>query len=85
MPPWASGATPRRCWRRTPQLVVVGLDRDTEALARATDRLAPFGQRFRGVHCVYDQLPEAISGLGYRRVDAILFDLGRLVHAARRR
>jgi 16S rRNA (cytosine1402-N4)-methyltransferase len=59
-----------------PELVVVGLDRDTEALARATDRLAPFGERFRGVHCVYDQLPGAIAGLGYRRVDAILFDLG---------
>ena len=28
------------------------------------------------VHCVYDQLPEALGGLGYRRVDAILFDLG---------
>jgi 16S rRNA (cytosine1402-N4)-methyltransferase len=59
-----------------PELVVVGLDRDTEALARATARLAPFGQRFRGVHCVYDELPGAIRGLGYRKVDAILFDLG---------
>lgn len=59
-----------------PGLVVIGLDRDTDALARASDRLAPFGQRFRGVHCVYDQLPEAIAGQGHRRVDAILFDLG---------
>jgi 16S rRNA (cytosine1402-N4)-methyltransferase len=59
-----------------PELVVVGLDRDTEALSRASARLAPFADRFRPVHCVYDQLPEAIRGLGYRRVDAILFDLG---------
>ncbi|HSN86124.1 MAG TPA: 16S rRNA (cytosine(1402)-N(4))-methyltransferase RsmH, partial [Thermoanaerobaculia bacterium] len=59
-----------------PGLVVIGLDRDLEALARATDRLAPFGERFQGVHCVYDQLPEALSGLGHRRADAILFDLG---------
>ena len=28
------------------------------------------------MHCVYDRLPEAIAGLGYRQVDAILFDLG---------
>ena len=59
-----------------PELVVIGLDRDTEALARASTRLAAFGERFRGAHCVYDELPEAIRGLGYPRVDAILFDLG---------
>ena len=28
------------------------------------------------MHCVYDQLPEALSGLGHRTADAILFDLG---------
>jgi 16S rRNA (cytosine1402-N4)-methyltransferase len=57
-------------------LTVIGLDRDQEALARATDRLAPYAGRFHGVHCVYDQLPEAIRGLGHPQVDAILFDLG---------
>jgi 16S rRNA (cytosine1402-N4)-methyltransferase len=59
-----------------PDLVVVGLDRDTEALALATERLAAFGDRFQGVHCVYDQLGAAVGALGYREVDAILFDLG---------
>ncbi|HYN57868.1 MAG TPA: 16S rRNA (cytosine(1402)-N(4))-methyltransferase RsmH [Motilibacterales bacterium] len=59
-----------------PDLTVVGLDRDRDALTRAGERLAPFGDRFHPVHCVYDQLPEALVGLGYRRADAILFDLG---------
>lgn len=59
-----------------PDLTVVGLDRDRDALTRAGERLAPFGDRFHPVHCVYDQLPGALVGLGYRRADAILFDLG---------
>ncbi len=59
-----------------PELTVVGLDRDTDALARATARLAPFADRFQPVHCVYDQLPEALAGRGHRCADAILFDLG---------
>ncbi|MGB7980236.1 MAG: 16S rRNA (cytosine(1402)-N(4))-methyltransferase RsmH [Candidatus Nanopelagicales bacterium] len=59
-----------------PELTVVGLDRDADALARASARLAPFGARFQPVHCVYDQLPEALAGLGHRCADAILFDLG---------
>ena len=62
--------------RAHPDLVVVGLDRDPQALARAAERLAPFGSRFQAVHCVYDQLPAAVMQLGYGRVDAILFDLG---------
>jgi len=59
-----------------PGLVVIGLDRDPDALERASSRLAGFGSRFRPVHCVYDQLPQAVASLGYRQVDAILFDLG---------
>ena len=59
-----------------PDLTVVGLDRDRDALTRAGERLAPFGDRFHPVHCVYDQLPGALVGLGYRRAEAILFDLG---------
>ncbi len=59
-----------------PDLSVVGLDRDADALARAAARLAPFGGRFQPVHCVYDHLPEALAGLGHRCADAMLFDLG---------
>lgn len=55
---------------------LVGLDRDREALARATERLAPFGDRFTGVHAVYDRIADVLAGLGIRRVHGVLFDLG---------
>ena len=55
---------------------VIGIDRDPEALRRAGERLAPFGDRFTGVHAVYDQLPEVMREHGLAAVDAVLFDLG---------
>ncbi|MDI6908889.1 16S rRNA (cytosine(1402)-N(4))-methyltransferase RsmH [Nocardioides sp.] len=55
---------------------VVGIDRDPEALELAGRRLAPFGDRFTGVHAVYDELPAVLAGLGLDTVDAVLFDLG---------
>jgi 16S rRNA (cytosine1402-N4)-methyltransferase len=55
---------------------VVGIDRDPQALALAGERLAPFGDRFTGVHAVYDELPDVLAGLGLRSVDGVLFDLG---------
>ncbi|GAA4407987.1 16S rRNA (cytosine(1402)-N(4))-methyltransferase RsmH [Tsukamurella soli] len=62
--------------RAFPRLTVVGLDRDTYAIAAATERLAPFGDRFTAVHTRYDGLADALDGLGIRAADAILFDLG---------
>jgi 16S rRNA (cytosine1402-N4)-methyltransferase len=61
---------------RFPQLTLVGLDRDLEALALAEERLKRFGERVRLVHCVYDELREALDGLGIESVSGILFDLG---------
>ncbi|MBU3715603.1 MAG: 16S rRNA (cytosine(1402)-N(4))-methyltransferase RsmH [Candidatus Nanopelagicaceae bacterium] len=61
---------------RFPNLRIVGLDRDTEAISLATTRLAKFGSRFTVVHAVYDQMPEVLSELGIDGVDGILFDLG---------
>jgi 16S rRNA (cytosine1402-N4)-methyltransferase len=55
---------------------VVGIDRDPDALTLAGARLAPFGDRFTGVHAVYDELPEVLVDLGLASVDAVLFDLG---------
>ncbi|KQR47070.1 ribosomal RNA small subunit methyltransferase H [Frigoribacterium sp. Leaf164] len=62
--------------QRFPELTVVGLDRDTEALAIAGERLAGFGGRARLVHTRYDGVADALDGLGYDTVDAVLFDLG---------
>lgn len=56
--------------------VVIGLDRDRQALERATARLAPFGDRFTGVHAVYDELPDVLRRHRRARVQGVLFDLG---------
>lgn len=62
--------------QRFPELVLVGIDRDTQALAIARQRLAPFAGRVHLVHAVYDELTEALAGLGLTEVSGILFDLG---------
>jgi 16S rRNA (cytosine1402-N4)-methyltransferase len=59
-----------------PSLVVIGIDRDKDAIALATSRLEAFGERFKSVHAVYDQIQECIEGFGFTKVDGILFDLG---------
>jgi 16S rRNA (cytosine1402-N4)-methyltransferase len=59
-----------------PQLTLVGLDRDLNAIELSRERLARHGERVRLVHAVYDEMPEALDELGYREVDGVLFDLG---------
>lgn len=61
---------------RFPEAVLVGLDRDPEALAIAGARLERFGDRVHLVHTVYDGIREALDGLGIDHIDGILFDLG---------
>jgi 16S rRNA (cytosine1402-N4)-methyltransferase len=61
---------------RFPQLTVIGIDRDTNALALAGERLARFGDRVHLVHAVYEEIADVIEDLGYDAVDAILLDLG---------
>ena len=62
--------------QRFPEARVIGIDRDPAALELAGERLRPFGDRFTGVHAVYDELPAVLADLGLDRVDAVLFDLG---------
>jgi 16S rRNA (cytosine1402-N4)-methyltransferase len=59
-----------------PQLHLIGIDRDPQALARSADRLAAHRDRTTLVHAIYDALPEVLAGAGVARVDGILFDLG---------
>lgn len=61
---------------RCPNAQVIGVDRDPRALELATTRLTTFGERFRGVSAVYDELPDVLADLGLARVEAVLFDLG---------
>jgi 16S rRNA (cytosine1402-N4)-methyltransferase len=57
-------------------LHLVGLDRDQQALALATQRLAPFAPRATLVHAVYDEFASVLADLGRTRVQGVLFDLG---------
>jgi 16S rRNA (cytosine1402-N4)-methyltransferase len=61
---------------RFPDIRLIGLDRDTDALRIAGERLARFGDRVTLVHTVYDGIAEAVASTGLTHVDGILFDLG---------
>jgi len=56
---------------RLPHIRLVGLDRDTDALRIAGERLARFGDRVTLVHTVYDAIGTHAEG-----ASGILFDLG---------
>ncbi|MDO5696566.1 MAG: 16S rRNA (cytosine(1402)-N(4))-methyltransferase RsmH [Dermatophilus congolensis] len=59
-----------------PEAVVIGIDRDTEALKLAGKRLARFGDRFRPAHAVYDEIGDVIAEQGFDSVHGVLLDLG---------
>lgn len=60
----------------SPQVRVIGIDRDTNAISLASERLAEYGDRFTSVHAVYDELDDILTELSYDSVDGILLDLG---------
>jgi 16S rRNA (cytosine1402-N4)-methyltransferase len=55
---------------------LVGLDRDPEALARARETLAPWGDRCELVHADYRSLVAVLDALHIGLVDGTLADLG---------
>ncbi|WP_249997833.1 16S rRNA (cytosine(1402)-N(4))-methyltransferase RsmH [Actinoplanes sp. M2I2] len=61
---------------RFPEVVLIGLDRDTEALTHARHRLARFAGRTHLVHAVYDELPRVLEELDRPAIHSGLFDLG---------
>ena len=62
--------------QRFRDLRVVGLDRDAQALALASARLAPFGDRFTGVQAVYDDVLGVVERVVGAPVHGVLADLG---------
>ncbi|HSU72189.1 MAG TPA: 16S rRNA (cytosine(1402)-N(4))-methyltransferase RsmH [Micrococcaceae bacterium] len=62
--------------QRFPGLHLIGIDRDTEALALAGKRLAPFAARTDLVHAVYDEIADVVADLGFTEVHGVLMDLG---------
>lgn len=66
--------------RTAPSGRLIGLDRDPEALAAATRRLAPFGARVCLVRASFRRLLAVLEEQGVGRVDAVLLDLGVSSH-----
>jgi 16S rRNA (cytosine1402-N4)-methyltransferase len=61
---------------RCPQLSLLGLDRDEQALTAARRRLHRFGNRVTTVHSRFDRLGEVIDDEGVEGLSGALFDLG---------
>ncbi|MEO0067446.1 MAG: hypothetical protein RJB63_571 [Actinomycetota bacterium] len=61
---------------RFPKLTLVGIDRDTNALALAGERLARFSDRIHLVHAVYEEIEDVLDELDIDEVHGILLDLG---------
>jgi len=59
-----------------PTARVIGIDRDLQALALASERLARFGTRFTPVHAVYDEIRDVVADQGLPAVQGVLMDLG---------
>lgn len=64
--------------KAAPQARLIGIDRDSEALALATERMVQEGlsARFTPVHAAFDQLDQVLADQGVERVDAVFMDLG---------
>ena len=59
-----------------PNLRVIGIDRDPEALELSKTRLSRFAPRIDFVLAVYDEISEVLADLNIEHVQGILFDLG---------
>jgi 16S rRNA (cytosine1402-N4)-methyltransferase len=57
-------------------LTVIGIDRDLDAIAKATARLAPFADRLKTAHSTFDGIADVVASFGYKHSDGALFDLG---------
>jgi 16S rRNA (cytosine1402-N4)-methyltransferase len=63
-----------------PDCRLLGLDRDTEALAAASERLAVYGDRVMLRHSRFDRLATIMSELQISEASGVLFDLGVSSH-----
>lgn len=59
-----------------PEGKLLGLDRDPQALALASQRLSVFSGRFILIQAAYDTLQDQLRTIGWEHVNGILFDLG---------
>lgn len=62
--------------KASPDVKVIGIDRDEEAIERAIERLEPFGGRVSIYHAAFSQIDEVLEAEGVEEIDGVLFDLG---------
>lgn len=62
--------------RTAPEGRVMGIDQDREALTKAAERLASFGQRLVLAPGNFRELKRLLAGCGIGKVQGVLFDLG---------
>jgi 16S rRNA (cytosine1402-N4)-methyltransferase len=62
--------------RSAPDGMLIGMDRDAEAVDRCRASLAAYGARVLLRQANYRDLPAVLSDLGYETVDGVLLDLG---------
>ena len=60
--------------------LLIGIDRDPDALEAAGERLRPFGDRFRALHGNFFEMKSLLQGEGVSGADGILLDLGVSSH-----
>lgn len=59
-----------------PNLLLIGIDRDLDAVVKAKKRLANFENRIMVSHAIFDEITEIVTSFKFEKVDGILFDLG---------
>lgn len=69
----------------SPDGVLIGFDRDAEAIAVARERLSPFGDRARLFHGNFSGIAATLSEIGVPAIDGFLLDLGVSSHQLDRR
>lgn len=68
-----------------PEGILIGFDRDAEAIAVARERLAPFGARARLFHRNFSSIAATLSEIGVEAIDGFVLDLGVSSHQLDRR
>jgi 16S rRNA (cytosine1402-N4)-methyltransferase len=59
-----------------PNLVLIGIDRDLDAIVKAKNRLIKYENRVKLNHAIFDEITDVVNSFGFEQVDGILFDLG---------
>lgn len=69
-----------RSWQPEKGCRLIGIDRDSEALAAAGERLKPFEGSFRLFKSDYKNFAQVLDRAGVDRLDGVLLDFGISSH-----